>query len=109
MVRSSGCRFPAFPAALAFVALLPPRRVRNLLERRKEELEKGLAALRAAMENATAMGLPRLFLIEDEYKQAMVEAEIAWLRTVIGDLGRRKLTWSRTWIREVARRMGAPR
>lgn len=97
--------FPEFPAALAFVALLPPRRARERLEARKVALEEHLTASRAALDRALASGLPRLFLLEDEYKNAMTEAEIEWLERVIEDLGRRKLTWSRAWIHEVARRM----
>jgi DNA-binding PadR family transcriptional regulator len=101
--------FPEFPAALAFMALLPPRRARERLEARKAELEQHLASSRAALESALGGGLPRLFLLEEEYKNAMTEAEIAWLDGVIADLLQRKLTWSRAWIREVAQRMGSSR
>jgi DNA-binding PadR family transcriptional regulator len=99
--------FPEFPAALAFLALLSPRRVRDRLDSRRAELSRRLAASRATFEGATAAGLPRLFLLEDEYRNAMTEAELAWLETVIGDLKDGELTWNLAWIREVARRMGS--
>jgi hypothetical protein len=57
------------------------------------------------MRAATAAGLPRLFLLEDEYKNVLMDAELAWLEGVITDLRERKLAWSRAWIREIARRM----
>jgi DNA-binding PadR family transcriptional regulator len=99
--------FPEFPAALAFIALVPPRRARDRLEARRAELEKRVATSRAAMGSALASGLPRLFLLEDEYKNAMTQAEIAWLDQIIAELRNRGLTWSRAWIRAVARRMGS--
>lgn len=105
MLGTAAREFPEFPAALAFMALLPPRRVRSRLEQRKRELEQALAASRAAAAGALASGIPRLFLVEDEYKQAMMQAEIAWLASIIDDLAERRLTWSRAWIREIARRM----
>jgi hypothetical protein len=105
MLGTPAREFPESPAALAFIALLPPRRVRERLEARKGELETRLAASRVAFEEAVASGLPRLFLLEDEYKHAIVQAEISWLEVVISDLVDRKLHWSRAWIREVARRV----
>jgi len=100
--------FPAFPAALAFLAILPPRRARERLEARQAALEQQLTASRNTLQSVLASGLPRLFILEDEYKNAMIEGELAWLAGVIRDLARGKLTWSRAWLREVARRMSKP-
>jgi DNA-binding PadR family transcriptional regulator len=108
MLGTPAREFPEFPAALAFIALLPPGRARQRLEARRAALEPRLAASRAAIDGALASGVPRLFLLEDEYKNAMMQAEIAWLDGVIAELQQRKLTWSRAWIRAVARRMGSP-
>jgi DNA-binding PadR family transcriptional regulator len=107
MLGTPAREFPEFPAALAFIAVLPPARVRQRLEARKAALEERLAASRAAVDGALAAGLPRLFLLEDEYKHAMIRAELAWLGGVIAELQQKKLTWSRAWIRAIARRMGA--
>lgn len=49
-----------------------------------------------------AAGLPRLFLIEEEYKQAMLKAELAWVKGLAEDLESKALTWSRQWLRKVA-------
>jgi hypothetical protein len=46
--------------------------------------------------------LPRLFLLEEEYMAAVVRAEVTWLRSVIGDLRARRLTWSEQWLQKVA-------
>jgi DNA-binding PadR family transcriptional regulator len=77
--------FPEFPAALAFIALMAPGDVRDLLDRRAEALAAKVAAIREAA--------PPLFLIEDEYRAAVLTAEIAWLRAVVADLDSGALTW----------------
>jgi DNA-binding PadR family transcriptional regulator len=100
--------FPEFPAALAFLVVLPPKRARERLEARRSELTKRLTASCAGIDAALATGLPRLFLLEDEYKNAMTKAEIAWLDELIADLAQRKLTWSAAWLRKVARQMNPP-
>ena len=46
--------------------------------------------------------LPRLFLLEEEYRKAMLEAELSWVRGVIDDLREGRLTWSEEWLRELA-------
>ncbi|MET0592688.1 MAG: PadR family transcriptional regulator, partial [Polyangiaceae bacterium] len=62
-------------------------------------------AAQAGLRQAEKMGLPRLFLLEDEYRNTVTEAELAWLGGVIAELREKKLTWSRAWIRDIARRM----
>src|SRR3954470_8751665 len=76
MLPAPAREFPEFPAALAFLAILTPALVRDLLAARIEAQEP---RLRAIHEQAPP-GMPRLFLIEDEYRAAMLTAEIAWLR-----------------------------
>jgi len=76
--------YPQFEAALAEMAVLPPAQVRDVLERRVEALEKGLAQERA--EIAQLPWLPRLFLLENEYHLAVQEAELAWVRSLVREL-----------------------
>jgi len=88
--------FPDFPAALSLVAAAEPGEVRALLEARAAALEARLAELEQPVP-----GLPRVFLLENEYMAAVVRAEIAWLRAVIGDLRARRLTWSAEGLRRL--------
>jgi hypothetical protein len=46
--------------------------------------------------------LPRLFLLEEEYRRTLLRAELRWLRGVIEDLRDGRLTWSEAWLREIA-------
>jgi hypothetical protein len=50
--------------------------------------------------------MPRLFLLEDEYRNAMMAAEIAWLEGTIAELSTGVLTWSEAWIRQIAKAQG---
>ena len=94
--------FPVFPAAVSFMMVLTPDDVARQLSARATALGEKLAASRAAVKAARSNGLPRLFLLEDEYRQAMMRAEIDWLASVIADLRSKKITWSKDWIRKVA-------
>ncbi|MFI6072723.1 PadR family transcriptional regulator [Actinoplanes sp. NPDC051343] len=89
MLPTPAREFPEFPVALALLAVLAPAVVQELLERRMRAQEERLTALR----EQAPPGMPRLFLIEDEYRAAMVTAEIAWLKGVVDDLATGRLTW----------------
>jgi DNA-binding PadR family transcriptional regulator len=102
MLPEPAREFPEFPVALAFLPMLTPAETRELLERRVEALTERAGAVDAQ----APPGLPRLFLIEDEYRAGMLRAEIAWLRTLIGDLEDGTLHWDRTLIEETLARFG---
>jgi DNA-binding PadR family transcriptional regulator len=89
MLPAPAREFPEFPVALAFLALLSPAEAGELLHRRAETVAERVAAIDAQ----APPGLPRLFLIEDEYRTAMLRAELAWLRGVVADLDNGTLTW----------------
>ena len=94
--------FPEFPVALAFLPILEPDRVRELLERRATALDETIAGIVAQ----APPGLPRLFLIEDEYRTAMLRAELAWLRALIDDLATGLLAWDEALISETLAEFG---
>jgi DNA-binding PadR family transcriptional regulator len=94
--------FPEFPVALALLPVLGPDRVRELLERRTAALTDALAGI----ESQAPADLPRLFLIEDEYRAAMLQAELTWLRKLVDDLTTGRLTWDYDFLQEAAKRFG---
>ncbi|WP_436526865.1 PadR family transcriptional regulator [Actinoplanes sp. HUAS TT8] len=100
MLPTPAREFPEFPVALAFLALLAPAETRELLQRRAETVAEKVAAIDAQ----APPGLPRLFLIEDEYRAAMLGAELSWLRGVVADLDNGTLTWDRAMIEETMAR-----
>jgi DNA-binding PadR family transcriptional regulator len=73
-----------FVAGLSVLAVLSPQDVVELLRRRLERLTQEVDSLTALLE--TASGVPRLFLIEDEYRIAMTRAEADWVRSLLDEL-----------------------
>jgi len=103
MLHTTEGEYPEFIAALSILFGLAPEDARAELELRAEKLQAELDA--TVQELAAAdTGLPRLFLLEEEYRKAMLEAELAWLRGVTRDLRTGRLTWSEEWLRELAAR-----
>jgi DNA-binding PadR family transcriptional regulator len=102
MLPAPAREFPEFPAALAFLPILEPAEVRSLLERRVVALEEKVAGV----VGQAPPGLPRLFLIEDEYRAAMIRAELAWIRALIDDLASGSLTWDEALIQSTLAEFG---
>lgn len=100
MLRTTGGEYPEFIAAVSILFGLAPDDARAQLEQRAERLAAELADTDAQL--AGNPGLPRLFLLEEEYRQAVLQAELAWLRGVIADLTKGRLTWSEEWLQEIA-------
>jgi DNA-binding PadR family transcriptional regulator len=73
-----------FVAGLSVLAVLSPQDVVELLRRRLERLTQAVDSLTALRE--TASDVPRLFLIEDEYRIAMTRAETDWVRSLLDEL-----------------------
>ena len=101
MLRDTGEEFPEFIAAVSLLFALPPDDARQQLEQREQRLVAELAETEAEMANAPP-GLPRLFLLEEEYRRTVLQAQISWLRAVIGDLVAGRLDWSEEWLQEIA-------
>ncbi len=103
MLRNTEGDYPEFVAAVSILFGLPPEEAQAELELRAEKLEDALAAGERELLSAPP-GLPRLFVLEEEYRKTMLEAEISWVRGVIDDLRTGRLTWSQEWLRELAAR-----
>jgi len=84
--------FPELPAALASVAVLAPDEAAEHLRARASRLRDVLAGPDPEA-IAAAHDLPRVFVVEEEYKRAMAAAELAWLTAILEDLRSGALTW----------------
>jgi DNA-binding PadR family transcriptional regulator len=74
-----------FVAGLSVLAVLPPQDAAELLRARADRLTESVRAQRAALADA-ATEVSRLFLVEDEYRIAMAEAEARWTRSLADEL-----------------------
>jgi DNA-binding PadR family transcriptional regulator len=101
MLRTTDNDYPEFLAALSILFGLPPDEARAELELRAQQLSVELAEAQAAL-SGVPPELPRLFLLEEEYRIALLTAEVAFLSGVIEDLKAGRLTWSEEWLQQVA-------
>jgi DNA-binding PadR family transcriptional regulator len=93
MLSETGGEYPEFIVALSMLFGLPVAEARTQLELRAERIAAQLDDSRRVLE-AVPPELPRLFLLEEEYRVTMLESELNWLRGVIDDLRAGRLTWS---------------
>lgn len=87
--------YPAFAAPLMFIYSLGKDRTITALQARAARLESQISAsdtFRRAFLGGMP-GFPRIFGIEDEYAQAMRQAELAWVRTVVTELRDGTFPW----------------
>jgi DNA-binding PadR family transcriptional regulator len=99
MLSTTGGEFPEFIAAVSILFGLAPEDAQAQLELRADKLAAELAETETQL--AANPGLPRLFLLEEEYRRAVLGAEVSWLRGVIDDLRGGRLTWSERWLAEI--------
>jgi DNA-binding PadR family transcriptional regulator len=95
-----GADFPEFPAGVSVLAMVPPAEAQKQLEIRAAAVRQELSKL--SEERREARDVPRLFLLEDEYRAALLESELAWLDSVIADLDSGALAWNKQWLKEIA-------
>jgi DNA-binding PadR family transcriptional regulator len=106
MLRTTGGEFPEFVTAVSILFGLAPDDARAQLEQRAERLAAELAETESEL--AGMPELPRLFLLEEEYRRVLLDSELAWLRSVIEDLREGRLTWDEQWLRDVAAAFNPP-
>lgn len=104
MICSPAREFPEFPVALASLPHLTPEKAAELLTRRAHTLAERLRHAAAEAERAEQMGLPRLFMLEEEYQRAIITAEWQWITGILEDLHSGSLSWDSEWLRAVAER-----
>jgi DNA-binding PadR family transcriptional regulator len=100
MLATPEREYPAFPAALSVICLLPVKDTLAQLKKRIEAREAELAQIDEGLSKAAF--LPRLFLLEIELMRAQVVTELTWVKTVVSDLYTGKLTWTEAWLRKMA-------
>ncbi len=97
LVSSPVKEYLQFEVALSFLPGLPPDDVVTMLTQRARALELQLVQRRAVMASAAADGLPRLFLLEDEYQACLLEAELDFVRRLTKDIESGELVGTEMW------------
>ena len=100
--------FPEFPAVLSFLDHLTPAEAAVELRQRLDALDAEEARLRDGHNAAIEHNVPRLFLVENEYLQAICRAERAWVASLIDELAAGTLAWSPESIQAIWSGLAGP-
>jgi DNA-binding PadR family transcriptional regulator len=97
LVQAPKHEYPSFVAALSLITALPPTEVARLLARRAEALAEARDEIRARMDDALAGGLDPVFLVEEDYRLALLDAESAFVARFIEQIDHPEAEFSRSW------------
>jgi DNA-binding PadR family transcriptional regulator len=89
--------YTRFEAGLSLAGVLPPEDILALLMQRCVNLELEISQMRSLLQLIRERGLKRIFVIENEYALAMREAELAWTRNLVEEIGAGKLGDLEEW------------
>jgi len=78
--------YPQFGVALSFLSVFSPPEAVELLTRRLTSLNQEIGDTRSTMQTAESGGLAWIFLIEDKYRLAVLEAESGFVIELIESL-----------------------
>jgi DNA-binding PadR family transcriptional regulator len=90
--------YPELPAALSVLGVVPETTVVDALERRSRLLRIELAQIEAGMAEAGRLGIPRLFMVEEEYLLAVMRAELDYVEALAEDIRTKELQWDDAWL-----------
>jgi DNA-binding PadR family transcriptional regulator len=79
--------YPHFGVALSLLSVLPPAEAVELLGRRLAALGDEADEIRATVKSATADGVAWVFLVEEEYRLAVLDAERRFVEGLVESLG----------------------
>ena len=96
LVRSPAEEFPVFAAALEMLATIEPAAARRLLMQRTFTLEAQVAGAEQVAGALAKSGLDRIHIVETEYAQHMLRAELTWVRKLIDEIDAGAIAWSPT-------------
>jgi hypothetical protein len=97
LVEDPQHEYPEFVAALSLLAVLPPDEAVELLGTRLERLAARHHELQSLMEQTLASGVHPLFQIEEEYRLALLEAETAFVESLIDRIADPDDGWAQPW------------
>ncbi|HVC80486.1 MAG TPA: PadR family transcriptional regulator [Chloroflexota bacterium] len=94
LLTTPATEFPVFTVAVSFLAYFTPAEVARMLRAREGALEGRVRGLAAAIETLMGEGgLHRVLLLEQEHTLILWRAELAWVRSLVGDLESGRLAW----------------
>lgn len=86
-----------FMAAMSFLVHLSPEEALPWLVKRSQQLQGTIDGLTEGLATASTFVL-RINLVESEYLQAMLKAELTWVRSLEDDIRTGKLSWNTEFL-----------
>jgi DNA-binding PadR family transcriptional regulator len=97
LVAEPGYEYPQFVAALSLIATLPPAEVLDLLRARLGRLGDERAGVRKHIDETVGGGVHPLFLVEEDYRLALLDAEIGFVEQFIDRITHPQTGWFGPW------------
>jgi DNA-binding PadR family transcriptional regulator len=97
LIQEPEHEYPSFVAALSLIGALPPDQVVPLLRRRLDRLAEQRAEIRTLIDTALGQGVPGLFLVEEEYRLALLDAETAFVQRFSTQITDPDSGWGPMW------------
>ncbi|MFC4008630.1 PadR family transcriptional regulator [Nonomuraea purpurea] len=94
LVADPGHEYPRFVAALSLIGALHPDEVIELLNERLRRLSAQRTEIRTLIDDTVAAGTHPLFLVEEDYRLALLEADQAFTTRFIERIDN---DWGRQW------------
>jgi DNA-binding PadR family transcriptional regulator len=109
LLQSTGPSSAGFIVALSAMFVLAPDDARRQLEARRVQLAAELAETVNAIDGpGVPPGLPRLFLLDEDYRRTVLTTELAWTDQLIAELAAGTITWSRDFLDAVFAQFHGP-
>ena len=89
--------YPHFVAALSLIGALPPDEVVELLSERADRIAEQRHETRSLIDDALESRVHPLFLVEEDYRLALLDAEAAFIDRFIERITNRTTGWARQW------------
>lgn len=89
--------YPQFVAALSLIGALPPEEVVELLGRRLGRLTEQRSEIRDLIDTTLAQGVHPLFVVEEEYRLALLDAESSFVAGFRERITHPDTGWGRPW------------
>ncbi|GIJ24614.1 PadR family transcriptional regulator [Micromonospora lutea] len=87
--------YPHFAVALSLLSLLPPEEAVEVLRRRSAALAGRIEETRTTMEEARVDGVAWIFLVEEQYALALLEAERRFVTELVESL--KQPDYAKSW------------
>ena len=97
LVEEPEQEYPHFVAALSLIGALPPGEVVELLVGRLSRLARQRVEIRDLVDGTVATGVHPLFLVEEEYRLALLDAESSFVERFIEQITQPETGWGRMW------------